>query len=248
MPSPVRFRFRFPALPAVAALAAAFVPALAHQAFAQETPATPPSPSAAAPVSAPPADVSAVITQVQSFYDQSSSFVADFTQEYLIKQYAQKKLSHGHVVFKKPGKMFWRYDDPQGNRVVSDGQKLKVYEQANKQMYEQDVSASQYPAALSFLTGQGKLTDTFDFQLFDGEKMSFPGGWVLLGTPKTPTPAYQKVFFYVDKQTKQVRRVLILDGQGNHNRFDFDNPLVNTKVDDATFVFTPPAGTSIIHP
>jgi outer membrane lipoprotein carrier protein len=71
---------------------------------------------------------------------------------------------------------------------------------------------------------------------------------VLVGTPKTPTPAYQKVFFYVDKQTKQVRRVLILDGQGNHNRFDFDKPLVNTKVDDATFVFTPPPGTSIIHP
>jgi outer membrane lipoprotein carrier protein len=208
----------------------------------------PPAASAAAPVSAPAADVSAVIAQVQAFYNQSASFAADFTQEYLIKQYNQRKVSHGHVVFKKPGKMFWRYDDPNADRVVSDGQKIKVYEQANKQMYETDVNASQYPAALSFLTGQGKLSDSFDFQLFDGEKMSFPGGWVLVGTPKTPTTAYQKVFFYVDKQTKQVRRVLILDGQGNHNRFDFDKPVVNAKVDDATFLFTPPPGTSIIHP
>jgi len=110
------------------------------------------------------------------------------------------------------------------------------------------VSTSQYPAVLSFLSGQGKLADTFDFQLFDGSQMSFPGGWVLVGTPKTPTPAYQKVFFYVDKETKQVRRVLLLDGQGNHNRFDFDKPTLNGKIDDSKFIFVPPPGTSIIHP
>ena len=31
--------------------------------------------------------------------------------------------------------------------------------------------------ALSFLTGQGKLTDTFDFELFEGKDFAFPGGW-----------------------------------------------------------------------
>jgi outer membrane lipoprotein carrier protein len=90
------------------------------------------------------------------------------------------------------------------------------------------------------MEGQGRLADTFDFQLFYGEKMAFPGGWVLVGTPKTRAPAYQKVFFYVDKQTSQVGRVLILDGQGNRNRFDFDKQTVNAKVDDSMFVFTPP--------
>ena len=234
---------RFSPFPLAAASLLAALAVAAPPAAAQEQPAP-----AAAPVSAPPSQVSAVTSQVQAFYDQSTSFDADFTQEYWVKQYNVKKQSHGHVTFKKPGKMFWRYDEPVGNRVVSDGQKLKVYEANNKQMYEQDVSSSQYPAALSFLTGQGKLTDSFDFQLFDGEQMNFPGGWVLLGVPKTPTPAYQKVFFYVDKQTKQVRRALILDGQGNHNRFDFDKPMVNAKVDDSRFVFTPPPGTSIIHP
>ncbi len=211
-------------------------------------PAAQPGAPAPAPTPASAADVSAVASQVQAFYDQSSSFEAEFTQEYWVKQYNVKKQSHGHVTFKKPGKMHWLYAEPAGNRVVSDGVKLKIYEAANKQMYEQEVTASQYPAALAFLTGQGKLTDTFDLQLFDGSQMKFPGGWVLVGTPKTPTPAYQKVFFYVDKQTKQVRRVLILDGQGNHNRFDFDKPVVNAKVDDSKFVFLPPPGTSIIHP
>jgi len=42
--------------------------------------------------------------------------------------------------------------------------------------------------------------------------------------------------------------VLILDAQGNRNRFDFDSPLVNTPVAPGLFTFTPPAGTQIVGP
>ena len=135
-----------------------------------------------------------------------------------------------------------------GNRVVSDGSVIKVYEASNKQMYEQPVDKSQYPAALSFLTGTGKLGDSFDFELFAGDEMRFPGGYVLVGTPKQPTAAYSKVLFYVDRATSQVRRVMVIDGQGNRNRFDFDDPKINVATTPDLFKYTPPPGTSIIHP
>jgi outer membrane lipoprotein carrier protein len=78
--------------------------------------------------------------------------------------------------------------------------------------------------------------------------MKFEGGYVMMGIPKTPTPAYQKVFFYVDGQTYQVRRVLLLDAQRNRNRFDFVSPIVNKAVTKDEFEFTPPKGTRIIKP
>jgi outer membrane lipoprotein carrier protein len=78
--------------------------------------------------------------------------------------------------------------------------------------------------------------------------MKFPGGMVLAGTPKTPTAAYSKVLFYVDTSTAQVRRVMIIDGQGNRNRFDFDDAKINQPVPPESFKYTPPPGTSIIHP
>ena len=59
------------------------------------------------------------------------------------------------------------------------------------------------------------------------------------------SPAYKTVFFYVDKDTWQVRRVLILDGQGNRNRFDFSKPRVNEPVSAELFKFTPPPGTTM---
>ena len=185
---------------------------------------------------------------VQKVYDQSQTFTSDFSQKFLVKAYNQEKSSHGHVTFAKPGKMQWVYDDPAGNRVVSDGTVIKVYDASNKQMYEQPMDKSQYPAALSFLTGTGKLGDAFTFDVKTGDEMKFPGGLVLIGTPKQPTPAYSKVLFYVDQATSQVRRVMIIDGQGNRNRFDFDAPKVNVPAPPDLFRYTPPPGTSIIHP
>ena len=69
-------------------------------------------------------------------------------------------------------------------------------------MFQQTVDKSQYPAALGFLVGGGKLNEVFNFELYKGDDMNFPGGQVLVGTPKTASPAYTKVLFYVDSSTK----------------------------------------------
>ncbi len=189
------------------------------------------------------------VKKVQAFYDKTKSFRSPFKQEYVIKAYNKSKTSSGTVVFLKPGKMRWNYTDPKNNLLVSDGQTLRVYEAAEHQMYETAVSKSQYPAALSFLTGDGKLEDSFSFEWRDGAgEMKFPGGYVLVGTPKAPSTAVQKLFLYVDAATSQVRRVLILDSQGNRNRFDFTSPRVNEPVAASEFIFTPPPGTTVTHP
>jgi len=189
-----------------------------------------------------------IAKRVQTFYDTTKTFKASFTQTYTIKVQNVKKTSSGKVVFEKPGKMSWTYDAPNGNRVVSDGKTIKVYEKENEQMFEVPVKNSQYPAALAFLMGTGNLTKDFSFRLLDAAQMKFEGGYVLEGTPKEATPAYQKVLLYVDSQTNQVRRALILDAQGNKNRFDFVTVVVNQAVEKKEFEFTPPPGTKTVKP
>ncbi len=41
---------------------------------------------------------------------------------------------------------------------------------------------------------------------------------------------------------------MVIDGQGNRNRFDFVNPRVNEPVPPTEFTFTPPPGTSVVRP
>jgi len=234
---------RLCSLPILAALCVCVPAAAGDPPTTSATPTTPCIPATGA-------TADQAVACVQGVYDRSQTFQSDFSQKFWVKAYNTEKSSHGHVQFAKPGKMSWTYDDEQsrGNRVVSDGTTVRVYEASNKQMYESPLDKSQYPAALSFLTGTGKLADAFVFTLQTGQSMNFPGGVVLVGTPKTPTPAYSKVLFYVDLGTAQVRRVMIIDGQGNRNRFDFEAPRVNETLSADLFKYTPPPGTSIIHP
>lgn len=206
--------------------------------------------AAAAPAQKPaPQGLSAgeLADRVQAFYDKSKTFKAKFQQRYFVEAYRKTKDSSGSVVFEKPGKMSWRYED-NGNRVVSDGKLIKVYEKENKQMYEQSIDKSQYPAALSFLLGGGNLKKEFTLERLNEKELGFEGGYVLLGIPRAATPAYQKIMLYVDGQTFQVRRVLMIDAQRNRNRFDFLDPVVNQAVDKTEFEFIPPPGTRIIKP
>jgi outer membrane lipoprotein carrier protein len=115
-------------------------------------------------------------------------------------------------------------------------------------MYEQPLEKSQYPAALAFLVGSGSLRQSFKLTQLDSKQMSFEGGYVLQGEPREATPAYQRMILYVDGATYQVRRVLLIDAQGNKNRFDFSGTQVNLPPPNGEFVFSPPAGTQVVRP
>jgi outer membrane lipoprotein carrier protein len=199
------------------------------------------------PVPAPPPTAEQIVDRIQAFYDKAKTFKAGFKQVYSAKAYAKTKEGTGSVILQKPGKMSWRYTN-NGNRVVSDGKLIRVYEKENKQMFEQPLDKSPYPAALSFLVGTGSLKQSFKLTKEDAKRYNFEGGYVLVGTPIVPTPAYQTILLFVDIGTYQVRRVLLIDGQGNKNRFDFSSTEVNLPPPPGEFVFVPPKGTQVIRP
>ena len=202
----------------------------------------------AAPPKAKKGKVSAasVAGGVQQFYQKTTSYQARFKQSYRAKVQNIKKVSAGQVVFAKPGKISFRYKN--GNRVVSDGKVIKIYDADNKQMYRSKVKRSQYPAALAFLFGDGKLSRDFTLRLLDAKRMRVKKGWVLEAIPKDATPAYRKLLLYVDGASHQVRRVLVLDAQGNRNRFDFSAAVLNKKIAKKEFRFKPPKGTKVVNP
>jgi outer membrane lipoprotein carrier protein len=203
-----------------------------------------PAPKGATVVPEP--DAQQIAERVQAFYDRTKTFQAAFDQTFTIKATQIEKKSSGQVVFQKPGRMSWRYKN-NGNRVVSDGKTIRVYERENRQMFESDMGKSSYPAALSFLVGEGKLSSSFQLKKLEASKMKFEGGWVLEAKPNEATPAYQTMILYVDAATAQVRRVLLLDAQGNRNRFDFSAPKANAKTDAGEFTFVPPEGTQVVR-
>jgi len=196
-----------------------------------------------------------VAATVQAFYDQTKSLEAEFHQTYFNRLYEKYDRSQGTVRFQKPGKMRWDYGQPNGKVLVSNGKRMLVYEPGDGtekgQVFERSMADSELPQALSFLTGTGKLVDDFTFRLLDATKQGFSGGYVLELMPKKASPHYERILFFVDGNAARaglVHRVLILDGSGNRNRFDFKAMRFNRVTDSTIFEWQPPAGTRRVQP
>lgn len=196
-----------------------------------------------------------VAASVQAFYDQTRDVSASFHQTYVHKLYQRTDRSKGRVVFKKPGKMRWDYDTPNGKVIVADRDRLLVYEPGEEgehgQAIEQPMSGAQLPAAMGFLMGTGRLEADFSFRLLDASREGFATGHVLELRPKVPSPHYDRILFYVESRPELrglVRRLLVIDAEGNRNRFDFGEFAFNSNVTDATFRWQPPPGTRRVKP
>jgi len=199
-----------------------------------------------------------VAALVQSFYDQSPAFEADFQQRQYTKIYDRTERASGHVVFEKPGKMRWDYAEPNGQVFVSDGSHLTIYQPPDEgeehgQLIEREMGEHQLPQAFSFLTGTGRLDRDFTFRLLDASRQNFRGQ-VLELRPRQPSPHYERLLFFVrlvergGRRAGVIQRVLILDGNGNRNRFDFSDLSFPTDIPDARFRYRAPRGARRIQP
>ncbi len=225
-----------------------------HAQAASAVPAAAPAPAAASEPKAGDAAARAVAASVQAFYDQTKVVSATFFQTYVNKLYDRTDRSQGHVVFKKPGKMRWDYDQPNAKVIVAADGKLLVYEPGEAgekgQMIEQSFSDADLPQAMAFLMGTGRLEDDFTFRLLDAAKEGYPAGQVLELHPRKPNPRFDRLLFYVETSPALrglVRRLLIIDGSGNRNRFDFTALKFNVAITDGTFSWKPPADTRRVH-
>ncbi|MFO0694883.1 MAG: outer membrane lipoprotein carrier protein LolA [Polyangiales bacterium] len=206
-----------------------------------------------------PLDAAAVVGLVQSFYDQTTTFEAEFHQTQFTKIYNRTERANGRVVFKKPGMMRFDYAQPNGQVFVCDGRTLQIYQPPDEgesagQLIERPVQSDQLPAAFGFLMGTGRLDRDFTVRLLDPQREGFPGGYVLELRPRQASPHYDRLLFFVQVVTEQgrragvLRRVLIVDAAGNRNRFDFQRPQFNRQVPASRFRYTPPRGTRRVRP
>jgi outer membrane lipoprotein carrier protein len=184
----------------------------------------------------------ALAERVDTFYMARKSLTVRFKQEFYVQSTGKRKASSGTMKFLRPGRMVWRYDPPNTNLVVCDGATVTVYDGEANQYTRQPFQNSEYAGALGFLSGDG-IRKYFSFRFHD--VTNFPGGKVLYGTPRTRNPGYDVVLFYVDEATAHIRRVMIIDAQRNRNRFDLES-LSESPIDPGEFMWTPPAGATLI--
>lgn len=184
--------------------------------------------------------------KVQKVYDKVPSYTADFEQQTVSKLAGQGPTAAGTVAFKKPGKMRWIYQKPVPQDIISDGKTLWLYQPNDKQVVVSD--AAQYlknRASITFLAGQGKLTDEFNVSIGQPPAGAGPGT-ALEMVPKKEDPTAAKVILVVDPKSGLVSESWVYDFLGNATHVRFTNAQTGRKLKDEEFTFTVPPGIDVI--
>ena len=182
-----------------------------------------------------------VTRKLQKSYESIRSIEADFEQIYRSKRFEDRK-SHGHVWMEKPGKMRWDYDEPKGKVMVSDGEKITLYDPEDNQALVSSVGkGDDLPPPLSLLWGKGKITDEFSVEFPKENNDAKAGEIVLECIPKKPIPNVSKVFLFVEPgKDMVVTATNVIDALGGENRIRFTGLKRNPAVALHRFKFEIP--------
>ncbi|HEY1086783.1 MAG TPA: outer membrane lipoprotein carrier protein LolA [Archangium sp.] len=187
-------------------------------------------------------DVKALVDRVQSFYEKTQDFTADFKQDYTYKAFKRTQSSSGTVTFRKPALMRWEYEKPGKKTFVLAGDRVFAHDPEAKLVTRAALSTNQLSASVTFLFGVGKLENEFSIVK---KACTTCTGTQLELTPLVVDPRFKKIYLEVDEKTAQVLKSTVIDPDGSENAISFINLKTNVGIDEKSFKIVPPPGTQV---
>ncbi len=185
-----------------------------------------------------------VVREVQRRYDSTRDYSAEFHQTTEYRTLNRSISGRGSFYFSRPGKMLWRYEEPAGQFVLSDGRHLYFYQPAERQVIKTAVrGAFRSDLPLSFLLGIGKLERDFRAELLEGSA----DGHRLRLIPRRANTGLREIILTADAERYDIRQVRIEDGGGNLWTFGFENIRRGVVLDPSVFRLKVPQGVDIVE-
>ncbi len=151
--------------------------------------------------------------------------------------------SRGSVIFAKPGKMRWSYEEPEPSLVVTDGRWLWIYDPAHAEVQKMPMGDGfMSGAAFQFLLGEGDLRKGFEVS---ADACSQQRARLKL-LPRTAT-SYELLRLVVDLPSGDLIETEIRDLLGNVTRIRLQDVQMNLEPAASVFVFEVPDGVEVIE-
>ena len=183
----------------------------------------------------------ALVRKVDDHYNHLSSLRAHYTERYA--GMGMDRTESGTLLLKKPGRMRWNYAEPVGKVFVLDGKYGWFYTPGDAQA--QRIPAKQLDdlrSPLRFLLGHTQLKKELD-QLTvvpDG------AGFRISGVPKGMEQRVKLLTLGVTA-AGAIETMRLEEVGGAVTEFAFSEMEENIPVKSSDFVFTPPAGVSVVN-
>jgi outer membrane lipoprotein carrier protein len=183
----------------------------------------------------------ALIHRVDDHYNHLRTLRAHYTEHY--KGMGLDRTESGTLTLKKPGLMRWSYDTPTGKVFVLDGHFAWFYTPGDAQVTRTPAKQlDDLRSPLRFLLGHTQLAKELDSLTTAPDGANFR----ITGVPKGMAERVHRLTLIVSP-TGEILSMRIDETDGSLTDFQFTSIVENAPVAASDFVFTPPAGLSIVN-
>jgi outer membrane lipoprotein carrier protein len=177
---------------------------------------------------------------LREFVRDVKSGSAAFTQTVTSADGAKKRSSSGSFEFARPNRFRFAYAKPFEQLIVSDGQKVWIYDADLNQVTVRRLSKALGATPAALLAG-ASLDNEFELA---AQPAKDGVDWVQ-ATPRQKDSAFQSM--RIGFRGKELAAVEILDAFGQRSLLQFSQYAANVALPDSGFRFVPPAGADVIE-
>lgn len=180
------------------------------------------------------------IDSLKRFFAEADRYTARFEQVVLDEVGEPIQESRGRLWIERPDKFRWNYETPYEQQIVSDGERLWVYDEDLRQVTVRPLEGGLLDTPAVLLAGRGRLEDRFRIRESDVRNGL---AWVTL-TPKRRDSGFESV--RIGFERGRLRMLEIMDSLGQTTRYTLRNGVENPRIAAGRFEFTPPPGVDVV--
>lgn len=189
----------------------------------------------------------AILGRAAAAYADVQSMQAEFAMTMTNPLLRRTTSSRGTLFQRRPDRIALRFAEPEGDRIVSDGEYFWVYYPSVDEKQVIRMPASQGASGGVDLQAQfiGDPTERFEATLHGTEGVGGRPAHVLTLVPRGRV-GYTSLKVWLDTRDYLARRFEITEENGSVRRFDLNALRPNVRLGDDVFRFTPPADARIV--
>ncbi|MFZ0486995.1 MAG: outer membrane lipoprotein chaperone LolA [Arenicellales bacterium] len=175
------------------------------------------------------------------FFNHVRTYSARFQQVVLDEGFNPIEESSGRVLIKRPGRFLWDYEPPNAHRIISDGDKVWVYDVELEQVTVRSLKQAVGKTPAGLLAGGTDIDK--EFKVSDLGEVNGPLHWVRM-VPKNDDVGFKDI--RIGFEDGRLRVMELVDGLGQTTRITMTDGVENHAIPDSQFEFTPPKGVDVI--
>ena len=186
------------------------------------------------------------ISDLNAFVNNVSSMSSEFSQVVLDKKGSKLQDVEGVMLFKRPNKFRWDYLKPYQNQIISDGDRLYMYDQDLRQVSINSIAKVGGSTPLLIIAGKNieKYFTLRNIESQAGDESSQNIKWVE-AIPKEEGAGFSKVMLGLTENKLSVMK--IVDAFEHITTISFKNAKYNVSLSDNDFLFKLPNGVDVVQ-